>query len=243
MLKIFTTEKELAYAVFKIMQEQLENEKKPVFSLAAGSTPKKIYNIFSSEYANDKSLSSLKIVSLDEWVNVAKTTKGSCYQMLNEDLFKNIILKKENIIFFETVNKNLKEECKRIDDFITKNPITFSLMGVGINGHIGLNEPMDTIKNFSSIVELSDKTKETATKYFKEKINITHGITLGLGQIIKAKKTIVVITGIHKKEIVKEIFEGEKNTLPAQALLDYQHIDFFIDETAGSLLTITKEVL
>ncbi len=157
--------------------------------------------------------------------------------MLDEDLFKNININKENIVFYNTVGTNLDDECKRIDSFINQNPITFSIMGVGMNGHIGLNEPGDEVKDYGSVVKLSEKTKEVATKYFNEEIAITEGITLGLEQIVRANKTIVVITGDHKKHIVKEIFENSKANLPAQVLMGHEHIDFYIDKAASALLS------
>ncbi len=241
MLKIFKTEEELAYTVFEEMKNQLVREKSPVFCLASGSTPKKIYGKFSEKCGQDENLEKLKIVSLDEWVGVKSTVTGSCYQMLNKDLFNSIKLNEKNIVFYETVDSNLDEECRRIDEFIESNPITFSLMGVGMNGHIGLNEPNDEVRGFSSVVKLSDKTKEVATKYFDEVVELSEGITLGLKQIIKAKRTIVVITGEHKSNIVKEIFENKDANLPAQTLLGYEHIDFYIDEDAAKLLSTEGE--
>ncbi|MFV0519568.1 MAG: 6-phosphogluconolactonase [Lachnospirales bacterium] len=245
MLKIFENEKDLAQEVFKEMKQQILTEDSPVFSLASGSTPKKIYSLFAKENNKDINFDKLKIVSLDEWIGVTEDTVGSCYQMLNDDLFKNIDLPKENIVFYKTVNSDLNKECERIDNFIKRNPITFTLMGVGMNGHIGLNEPNDIIRNYSSVVNLSEKTKEVAVKYFNEDVKIEEGITLGLEQIISAKRTIVIITGEHKKNIVKEIFENGNANLPAQVLLGHNHIDFYIDKAAGQLLENlkTKEVL
>lgn len=236
MLKIFKTEESLSKEVAKEMKSQVESLDNPVFCLASGSTPQKIYKVFSESSIDDKDLEKLKFVGLDEWVNVSKDIDGSCYQMLNKDLFKRINLKDEQIVFFETVDTDLAAECKRIDEFISNNPMTFTLMGVGMNGHIGLNEPGDLIKDCSSVVNLSDKTKEVAQKYFEKGQVLEQGITLGLQQILEAKRTIVVITGEHKKHIVKEIFVNKSANLPAQSLLGFEHIDFYIDESAAELL-------
>lgn len=235
MIKIFETEEELAETIALEMQQQLETKEHPVFCLASGSTPAKSYQKFVEKSSSNKLLDRLKFVSLDEWVGVESSKTGSCFQMLEHDLFQHLPLKKEQITFFETVDCDLTKECKRIDDFIKENPITFSLMGVGMNGHIGLNEPGTKVIGNSSVIPLSAKTKEVAQKYFKEPVALEKGITIGLKQVIESERVIVVITGEHKKEIVKEIVENQ-NQLPAQMLLEYEHIDFYFDINAAALL-------
>lgn len=234
MIKIFETE-ELAEAVSLEMQIQLETKENPVFCLASGSTPAKCYQKFAEKCAEKRAIEKLKLVSLDEWVGVDSSMTGSCYQMLQRDLFQYLPLKEEQITFFQTLNCDLMKECERIDKFILENPITFSLMGVGMNGHIGLNEPGAPLKSFSSIVPLSDTTKRVAQKYFMKYLSLEKGITLSLQQIINSERVIVVITGAHKKEIAKEIMENAQADLPAQKLLGFDHIDFFLDKEAAGI--------
>lgn len=240
MLKIFETDIDVAQAVSDEMIKALA-EDQPVFCLASGSTPAKGYELFASNVKQN--LESLKIVSLDEWVGIEQDNVGSCYQMLNQDLFNKLPLEAKQIIFYDGTAADLTEECARIDSFINKNPITFSLMGVGMNGHIGLNEPGFPVIDHSSVVELSEVTKNVAQKYFTEQTSLEQGITLGLNQIIDSKRVLVVITGEHKAEIVKEIFTSQAS-LPAQRLLGFEHIDFYLDEAAAKYLdSETKGVL
>ncbi|WP_429149792.1 6-phosphogluconolactonase [Anaerotaenia torta] len=236
MIKVYETEEALALTIAREMREQIEKKANPVFCLAAGSTASKCYKKFAEECGNSEAIKKLSFVSLDEWVGTGSETIGSCYQMLREDLFQYLPLSKEKIIFFDTVNNNLAEECKRIDTYIKEKPITFSLMGVGMNGHIGLNEPGAPIKDHSSIVPLSDTTKRVSQKYFAESTPVEEGITLGLQQIINSERVLVVVTGSHKKDIIKEILENPKAHLPAQELLGYEHIDFYIDKDAAQLI-------
>ena len=253
MVKIFENEQLVAEEIVKEMLEGL-TVSHPVFCLASGSTPAKGYELFSQSVKEKSVLKNLKIVSkltsvskltlvrkltivsLDEWIDIDKTNPGSCYQMLNRDLFQKINLADEQIIFYDGTTSDLEAECGRIDHFIEKHPITFSLMGVGMNGHIGLNEPGFPVLDHSSVVELSDITKEVAQKYFDKETPLKQGITLGLKQIINSKRVIVVITGEHKAKIVKEIFMNIDAKLPAQELLGYEHIDFYLDEAAAKYL-------
>lgn len=236
MIKIFESEEEVAIQIAREMKVHLLNDENPVFCLASGSTPHKSYQKFASDADIHKQIEELKIVSLDEWVGIDRSSEGSCYQMLNQDLFSLVSLDNSQIEFFDGTSPDLEQECLRIDRFIEQYPITFSLMGVGMNGHIGLNEPGCPVLNYSSVVELSETTRTVAQKYFHKPTELMQGITLGLEQIANSKRVVVVITGERKAEIVKEIFKNSAAQLPAQQLLGYEHIDFYLDAEAAKYI-------
>lgn len=241
MIKIFEDEQAVTNHVAKEMKQHLLNDENPVFCLASGTTPEKSYLQFVGGAKNNPRLEDLRIVSLDEWVGIDRTSEGSCYQMLNKDLFFPLELQDSQIEFFDGTELDLEKECHRIDNFIENNPITFSLMGVGMNGHIGLNEPGCSVLYHSCIVDLSKKTKIVAQKYFNQPTSLEKGITLGLGQIMKSKRVIIVMTGERKAEIAKEIIMNREAQLPAQVLLGHDHIDFYLDREAAKW--INKETL
>jgi glucosamine-6-phosphate deaminase len=233
MIKIFEDEQAITIQVAKEMKQHLVNEENPVFCLASGTTPEKSYRKFATEVKDNSRIKDLRIVSLDEWVGIDRTSEGSCYQMLNKDLFSPLRLQNSQIEFFNGTELDLEKECHRIDQFIESNPITFSLMGVGMNGHIGLNEPGCPVLDHSCVVDLSEETKTVAQKYFNQSTSLDKGITLGLGQILKSKRVIVVMTGERKAQIAKEIIMNRKAKLPAQVLLGHNHIDFYLDRKAA----------
>ncbi|WMT42539.1 6-phosphogluconolactonase [Paenibacillus sp. D2_2] len=235
MIKIFATEEEVADAIAKEMKEHLSYEH-PVFCLASGSTPQKSYLKFAGDADLHSRIQQLRIVSLDEWVGISRESEGSCYQMLNQDLFSLVHLDSDQIEFFDGTAPDLEQECLRIDQFIAEHPITFSLMGVGMNGHIGLNEPGCSLLDHSSVVDLSETTKTVAQKYFLQPTELDKGITLGLNQVAGSKRVIVAITGERKAGIVREIFTNPEAKLPAQELLGYEHIDFFLDAEAAKYI-------
>ena len=236
MLKIFPNEMAVAVAIAQAMKQDLETLEQSVFCLAAGSTPAKGYAKFCEEMVGHPDVATLKFVGLDEWVGISAISEGSCYRMLDADVFTPLNIDASQITFFDGMAEDLNTMCLEIDQFVEVNPITFSLMGVGMNGHIGLNEPGFPVMHKSSVVALSDTTKEVAQKYFDEPTCLKKGLTLGLGQIVASKRVIVVLTGAHKAQIVKEIFSNEEANLPAQYLLNHPHIDFFLDEAAAQYL-------
>ncbi|WP_409273718.1 6-phosphogluconolactonase [Neobacillus sp. SCS-31] len=236
MIRIFNNEQEVALQIAKEMEEHVRTEAKPVLCLASGSTPKISYQLFAAAMKGQPTLKKVKFVSLDEWVGISRESEGSCFQMLNQDLFSHLELEPGQIEFFDGTADDLQEECSKIDSFIEEHPITFSLIGVGMNGHIGLNEPGCKVLGHSSVVDLSETTKTVAQKYFIQPTELEKGITLGLRQIAESKRAIVAITGERKAEIVQKIALLKERKLPAQELLGYEHIDFYLDRAAAKYL-------
>ncbi|MDR0299810.1 MAG: 6-phosphogluconolactonase [Streptococcaceae bacterium] len=239
MLKIFETEEELAKTVATEMLAQLKEEAQPTFCLAAGGTTSSALQMFAAQAKDLPELSKFNFVSLDEWVGVPSDMIGTCYQMLNDDLFKRLPLKDNQVTFFQTKDRELSLECAKLDKVIAQSPITYSLMGVGMNGHIGLNEPGMPILAQASLVELSETTKRVMQKYFTEEVNLQQGISLGLGQLVKSKRMVVALIGEHKAEIAKKILEEPEANLPAQYFLNREHVDFYLDQAAASQLNYT----
>jgi glucosamine-6-phosphate deaminase len=239
-IRIFQSEMELAQEIANEMQHCLIHDEHPVFCLASGSTPQQSYRKFADGIDRDGKIRELRIVSLDEWIGIDRSSEGSCYQMLNEDLFSHVPLDSSQIVFFDGTQADLQQECSRIDRYIEQHPITFSLMGVGMNGHIGLNEPGSPVLDHSSVVDLSATTREVAQKYFRKPTVLEKGITLGLRQVVRSRRVIVAITGERKAEIVREIFTHSGTKLPAQELLGYEYIDFFLDAKAAKYIDGNK---
>lgn len=233
MIRIFDSENDVANKIAMEMRQRLIGDEKPVFCLASGSTPQKSYRQFAGMVDCEERIKKLKFVSLDEWVGIERSSEGSCYQMLSRDLFSRLPIEGGQIVFFDGLSSVLQEECVRMDQWLEEHPITFSLMGVGMNGHIGLNEPGMQILDHSSAVDLSETTKRVAQKYFDRRTVLEKGLTLGLGQIIGSHKVIVAATGEHKAGIVKDILTRPELKLPAQALLGYDHIDVYLDSAAA----------
>ncbi|MDQ6421473.1 6-phosphogluconolactonase [Paenibacillus sp. LHD-117] len=236
MIRIFESGDELSAAIADEMLLHLRKDPRPVFCLASGSTPQASYAKFAALAKEEPRLSQLRIVSLDEWVGIERTSEGSCYGMLDADLFSRLPIDPGAIAFFDGTSADLQRECERIDSCIAHGPITFSLMGIGMNGHIGLNEPGLPVLDRSSVVRLSSTTREVAQKYFDHPTELDFGITLGLGQIAASKRVVVAAVGRKKASIVRTILTRPEADLPAQKLLGHSHIDFYLDAEAASEL-------
>jgi glucosamine-6-phosphate isomerase len=176
-----------------------------------------------------------KIVGLDEWAHIGAMKRENCFSFLKKHFFDHIDYSEENLCFFDGESADLDKECIKTDDFIKKfGPIDMILLGAGMNGHLGLNEPGTSFDLYSHIVNLDDTTKVVGQKYFSGKVTLTKGITLGLKYIMEAKTMILQLNGNRKAEVVKRLIENEASTaFPASAIKLHKNSFLLLDKEAA----------
>ena len=118
-----------------------------------------------------------------------------------------------------------------------KGGIDLMIVGIGMNGHIGFNEPGTPFNILSHVAELDGTTKSVGQKYFKEKIILHQGITIGLRHLLNAKKVFLIADGTRKAAVIKKTVEGEVNeNFPASIMQQHANGFVVVDEGAASLL-------
>jgi len=111
------------------------------------------------------------------------------------------------------------------------------LLGAGMNGHLGLNEPGTSFDLYSHIVDLDETTRIVGQKYFSGKVTLTSGITLGLKYVMEAKTVILQLNGIRKAEVVKRLIESEvSSAFPASAVKTHLNSFLLLDKEAARYL-------
>jgi glucosamine-6-phosphate isomerase len=222
--------------------------KHPVLCTASGDTPAGLYRelvqaelVKAGSPVNRKRIdvSSWYFVGLDEWVGMNGHNEGSCRFHLNNQLFYPLGVAEEKIVFFDGTKKDLDGECEHVENFIQKcGGIDIAILGLGINGHVGMNEPGTSPALRSHVTAIDSQTQETGQKYFKEKQQLTKGITLGLATIMEARKIMLLVSGLHKAKTTQRALEGEiSEQFPASLLRRHGGLSVYLDKEAGGLLT------
>jgi len=176
-----------------------------------------------------------KIVGLDEWINIGEMKKENCFSFLKKHLFDHIDYSEENLCFFDGESSDPEHECNKTDSFIRKyGPIDMILLGAGMNGHLGLNEPGTSFDLYSHIVNLDDTTKTVGQKYFSGRVTLTKGITLGVKYFMEAKTMILQLNAARKAKVVKRLIEGEVSSdFPASVLKAHSNSYLLLDQDAA----------
>lgn len=223
-----------------ISQKIIESVKEKPTSLiciAGGDTPLlTIEALIKANQAGEVDFSKTRFVGLDEWVGLGRETKGSCIQTLYDTFFDRLEnVSSEQICFFDGQTADFEAECARVDAFIEAcGGIDFILLGIGLNGHIGFNEPFVPVDVNCHVVELDNVTKRVMSKYFDTDLPLTHGISLGMQQILTAKEIYLVATGEKKAEIVQQVIEKEPTVSIPATLVKQAIATLVLDEKAAS---------
>jgi glucosamine-6-phosphate isomerase len=231
---------------YKAMSEQAANDLVEIMKgspsklvcLASGDTPSGLFAELVHKQKDGKlDVSEWKFVGLDEWGGMNGSDEGSCRYHINKQFFNPLQIAEKNICFFDG-RANLEDECRRTENFINANEgINVVILGLGLNGHIGMNEPGASVKEHSHVASIDEETQQVGQKYFTSPQDISTGITLGLGNILEARQVILLVSGSHKSSIVKRIIEEEPNdNLPASLLLSHPSLAIYLDKDAAQLL-------
>jgi glucosamine-6-phosphate isomerase len=175
------------------------------------------------------SFKNCKIVGLDEWANLGEMKTENCYSFLKKHFFDHIDYSADNFCFFNGESSDLALECKITDNFIKQlGPIDMMLLGMGMNGHLGLNEPGTPFDLYSHVVQLDDVTRNIGQKYFSGKVMLSGGISLGLKSIMESKTVFLQVTGTKKAEVVRKLIDAKVTPdFPASKLKDHVNSFFF----------------
>jgi glucosamine-6-phosphate isomerase len=237
MIAKFTNYQELsAFAADKIIK-LVQQKPTAVLCLAGGDTPALTYDkIVEKAQAASVDFSGVTFIGLDEWVGIPPAMPGSCYYFLQQKIFGPLHIQKDRIYFFDAMSKDLKEECNRINLAVQQQGgIDLALVGIGMNGHIGFNEPGVDAASNAHVVELDEVTTAVGQKYFTSGTALAKGITLGMAQIMAAREVVLIASGEKKAAIIrKAIQEKIADTIPASLINAHPHASVLLDAGAAA---------
>lgn len=238
-MKIFISEdyakmsKQAADEVISLMRSRT----RPVICAASGHSPEGLYReIIERVSQKELNVDSWLFLGLDEWVGMNAVDQGSCRHHLNLELLNPLQVPDERICFFDGRAADLQAECERIEKFIQEHGgIDVAVLGLGMNGHIGMNEPGVSVDTRSHVIDLHPITRTVGQKYFKEEKELTKGITLGMATLMEARNLVVVVSGIHKAEIANQMIEREVSPeVPGTLLRGHPSLKVYLDSAAAS---------
>ena len=230
---VFETETEAASYAAEGAARILSEKPAALFCLAAGHSSIPFFQVLIKRGLD---FSRARFVELDEWMELPTDAPGSCAGFLRLNFFSRINAREENICLFDPLAADGEAECRRIIDQITVwGGIDYLLLGMGLNGHLALNEPGCDLDCPAHVTPLSKTTLETAPKYFGGTMPpISKGITLGLADLKSARLIHLLVLGKHKREICARLRSCVKPDpeLPASALLDTEQAELILDKAA-----------
>lgn len=240
-LTIFPSYESLSDHAADVMVAVAKQKPNCLIGIVSGDSPRLAYDLFCEKAkANGLDISQLQFAGFDEWVGIPPENDGSCRAFLHRHVFDPLGLPKANYHTFDAMSSDLDGECERMNAFIAeRGGLDLLLVGVGMNGHIGFNEPGVDWGNYAHVQLLEGITLEVGQKYFKEATELKYGITLGLRHLMEAKQVLMLANGQKKASIMQKALEGEIGTaLPASIIRNHPNSEVLLDEAAAGGLAI-----
>lgn len=238
-LKVFNDYNAMSDAAAGVIIDCVKRDPQALLAFATGNTPILAYKLL-AEKAKKQNIDFSKCfcIGLDEWLGVPPHVKGSCHHDLHEHVFQPLGIKESQLHLFDGMTTDIKTECDKMNELIRKHGgVDCLLAGIGVNGHIGFNEPGVDISLEAHKQLLHPTTVAGGQNYFDGVTKVEKGITLGMVQVMSAKMFLLLANGRSKAAILKEALESEvTNRVPASYAQRHENAIVIIDKEAASLL-------
>jgi glucosamine-6-phosphate deaminase len=226
--------------VARVIARELRGNPRMAIGLAAGRTMESVYaRLVQMHRKEGLDFSACHTFNLDEYVGLPGNHRNSYRHYMNHHLFLQVNVDLQNTHLPNGLADNLKTECANYENLITKcGGIDLQLLGIGLNGHLGFNEPRSAFRSRTRVKVLSPATREQNALLFQSPDQVpARAITMGVGTILDCRRCILLATGEDKAAIVAKAVEGSVTTMISATALQLHHdCTVILDEAAGSLL-------
>ena len=235
----FKNYEELSGYMADFIVRAMKNKPNLVLCMASGSTPALTCDLLVQKLKEEQAdYSKFTFLGLDEWVGLPPTNTGSCHYFFHKKILEPLQLSLSQYFLFNAMADDLRSECSKMDKLIAdKGGIDIMIVGIGMNGHIGFNEPGTSFAVLSHVAELEEITKSVGQKYFDGPVKLGKGITIGFGHLMNTKKIFLMANSSKKAEVIKKTIEGQvTESFPASIMQQHANGFILIDDEAGQLL-------
>lgn len=205
------TYEKLSRQAANIISAQVILKPDSVLGLATGSSPLGTYKQLIEWYEKgDIDFSKVTSVNLDEYVGLDGTNDQSYRYFMNKNFFEHINIDINNTFVPNGCAVDLAGEGKRYDEHIAElGGIDLQLLGIGLDGHIGFNEPDKYFVKSTHVVDLHESTIKANSRFFANIDEVPkRAITMGMVSIMQAKKILLIASGKEKRDILEKAFYG-----------------------------------
>ena len=239
---IFKTEGEAKLRAAKQLRQKIQDFPQCVLGLATGGTMEAVYaQLIEETNRTNLSWSRVTTFNLDEYWGISADSPASYRSYMNTHLFHHID------IDLNATHIPASNGCDPVDaatsyeaEILAVGGIDLQLLGIGMNGHIGFNEPTSSLASATRIKTLTENTRLANMRFFDRFEDVPkYALTVGIGTILNARECLIIGTGKDKAGAVRSMIEGPVSaSCPASALQLHCNVTVVLDELAASQLEL-----
>ena len=202
--------KELCSLAADEVEAVVRAEPECTLGLATGSSPVGMYQELSRRcHEEGLDFSRIHSVNLDEYVGLEPTHDQSYRYFMNDNLFDHINIDKANTYVAKGVG-DVEENLREFNAVLDKTDIAIQVLGVGPDGHLGFNEPGDTLYDGAHKEVLDESTIDANARFFASRDDVPrYAVTMGMGNIMRARKLLLLISG-NKQEAASKLLLSDR---------------------------------
>jgi galactosamine-6-phosphate isomerase len=204
----------------QLIVEELKQRPSLILCASAGGTPTLLYELLAARHRREPRLfGRMRVLQIDEWGGLPPGTPASCASDLHVKLLRPLAITKDRYVGFRTKAKNPEQECNRIARWLAANgPVDICILGLGLNGHVAMNEPAESLAPHAHVARLTRSSLNHAMlKQLRQKPR--YGLTVGMGDILSSRTVVLLVNGRHKRAAVKRFLKPAVTThFPASFL-------------------------
>lgn len=243
-IRVFDSCSDAALYAATVVEQVLHYEPHPVFGLATGGSVISLYDRLVSLTSNEDRWTDAITINLDEYVGLSRDHPQSYARFMEEHLFGRVQKRPGQIFIPDGMASDLQEECDRYDAVLSHHRIHLQVLGIGVNGHIGFNEPDSLLQSRTHVVELRHETIQSNSRFFSSSEEVPRrAITMGMQSILQSNRIILVAFGEEKaKAIAETVSRTVRTEIPASVLQLHQDVTVVLDKASASLLPDTQKL-
>ena len=239
---ILQTSAEVVELGGKLLAQQISQKPDSVLGLATGATMHGVYTYLTERHEKDGlDFSQIKSFNLDEYYGLGPHHPCSYHTYMCQHLFDRVNIQPDNTRVPDGLAKDVEAHCREYEAAIEQaGGIDLQLLGLGEDGHIGFNEPSSSLSAGMRIKTLTPMTRRTNQRDFPPGETMPmHVLTLGVGNILAARRCVLLAHGAKKAPAIQAMVEGPITAMcPASALQQHRSTTVIVDEAAAAFLQL-----
>ncbi len=239
-IHLYDSAAQVGKAAAILIAAQVMQKPDSVLGLATGSSPVLTYQqLIAWHKEGTVDFSKTITFNLDEYVGIPPSHPASYHAFMEEHLFSQVNVRRENIHIPDGSARNLQRECSDYDTAISRaGGIDLQLLGIGRNGHICFNEPHEQFVYGCHVVNLTESTIEANRRFFGPGEDVPRqAVSLGVGSIMNAQRVLLIATGQDKAQAIRRAIREDVNPqVQASILRTHRDVIFLLDRAAAGLL-------
>lgn len=231
--QVFADHEAVSQRAAQWLGDGLREKPDALVCLATGATPMLAYQLFAKRAAAEPALiGHCRVLNLDEWGGLAMDDPASCGHSLRMTLIAPLGLA-DRYVEFDSLAADPQAECARVAAWLERQGrIDLCFLGLGLNGHLGFNEPADDLQPHAHVANLSQASLGHAM--LRDRADRpTYGLTLGMADLLQAQRVVLMVTGSAKRDAMRRLLSGRITTqFPASLLQLHPDATLLCNEAA-----------